>query len=246
MIEWIVILLIIFCILVWHYSQSTKKYSITQLRESQISTNLTSLWEEKNPIVISEAKSFGIWSSDSLRQTRFWGAQPIWNEYDTRPVIFNPSKTRSLQTTWSDILGLTKIESDLVLKWYDLSPVIFSTRTEAHIGYEGLRKTYGWSTAISCTQGEIRCILLNNSQMSRLPPGWKGLRWLDATIAHHPLWTQVQTIEIILRPSNVLLVPPHWIIAIEPIDIEKPIWWTRTDLHHPISKMAQKWNEDNV
>jgi hypothetical protein len=40
------------------------------------------LWEEKKPVVVSEVRSRRIWSSDSLRQTRFWGAQPIWNEYN--------------------------------------------------------------------------------------------------------------------------------------------------------------------
>ena len=104
MIEWIVILLIIFCILVWHYSQSTHKYSISQLKESQISTNLISLWEEKNPVVISDVRALEIWSSNSLKQTRFWGAQPIWNEYETHPMD-TPTVTRGLQTTWSDILG---------------------------------------------------------------------------------------------------------------------------------------------
>jgi len=245
MIEWIVILLIIFCILVWHYSQSTNKYSISQLKESQIPTNLISLWEEKNPVVISDVRSLNIWSSNSLRQTRFWGAQPIWNEYQTNPIDA-PTGNRSLQTTWSDILGLTKVESETLMKWINFSPILFSTRTEAHIGHEGLRKTYGWATAVSCTDGEVRCILLNSSQTPKLPPGWKGLRWSDATIAHHPLWTQIQTIEIILRPATTLLIPPHWIFAIEPLNPEKPIWWTRTDLHYPISKWAQKWNEDGT
>lgn len=245
MIEWIVILLIIFCILVWHYSQSTKQYSISQLKESQISTNLVSLWEEKNPVVISEVRSLEIWSSNSLRQTRFWGAQPIWNEYETHPETIQTG-TRNLQTTWSHILGLSKIESEVLLKWFNLSPFLFSTRTEAHIGHEGLRRTYGWATAVSCTQGEIRCILLNSLQDPKLPPGWKELRWSDATIAHHPLWTQIQTIEVILRPATVLLIPPHWIFAIEPLHKETPIWWTRTDLHYPISKWAQKWNENGT
>jgi hypothetical protein len=242
MIEWIVILLIIFCIIVWHYTQSTNKYSLSQIKEPQIPISLTTLWEEKNPIVVSEVKSRKIWSSDALKQTRFWGAQPIWQQYMSNPLAVQ-SVERTLQIIWAEILGISRIQSDTILRWFDLSPIVFSTRTEAHIGPEGLRQLYGWATAVECSDGEARCILLHSGQKSRLPPGWQNLRWSDATVAHHPLWTQVQNIEVILRPGTVLLVPSHWILAIEPLVPEKPFWWTRTDLHHPISRLAQDLNE---
>ena len=241
MIEWLVILLIILCIVVWHYTQSVTKYSLSQINESQISMNLANLWQERNPVVVSEVKSRRIWAAESLRQTRFWGAQPIWQQYQETPNTLEPTP-RNLQTTWSDILGISQIESELLLKWFDMSPLVFSTKTESHIGPEGIRQTYGWATAVTCTDGEARCILLHSGQKSRLPPGWQGLRWSEATVAHHPLWTQVQNIEIILRPGTVVLIPPHWLLAIEPIH-NSPIWWTRTDLHHPISKLAQQLNE---
>jgi hypothetical protein len=32
-------------------------------------------------------------------------------------------------------------------------------------------------------------------------------------------------------------------VAIEPADIKEPIWWLRSDVHHPISKGAQLLNE---
>lgn len=245
MIEWIVIFLIIFCIVVWHYSQASTKYNLSQLKESQVSMNLTSLWEEKNPVIVSEVNQVGIWTEKRLRQTRFWEAQPIWQEYVSDPQGISQVEY-SLQTTWSEILGISQIDSDTLLNWFNMNPYIFSTRTEAHIGPEGIRQAYGWATAITCTDGEARCILLHSAQKVKLPPGWKGLRWIDATVAHHPLWTQVQNIEIILRPGTTLLIPPHWLIAIEPLDATKPIWWTRSDLHHPISKWAQRWNEKIV
>jgi hypothetical protein len=242
MIEWIVILLIIFCIIVWYYSQSVAEYSLSQIKESQISTQLAQVWEERKPIVISENRSRGIWVSEGLRQTRFWGAQPIWNEYMNNPNK-PPITDRAQQLTWAEILGISQIDSDTLLNWFNLSPIVFSVRTEAHIGPEGLRQTYGWATSISCTDGEARCIMVHSAQKARLPPGWLGLRWIDATVAHHPLWTQVQYIEVILRPGTTLIVPPHWIVAIEPLDSSKPIWWVRSDIHHPISSWAQRWNE---
>jgi hypothetical protein len=242
MIEWIVFLLIIFCIIVWYYMQTSDKYALSQIKELQVSQSLTTLWEEKSPVVVSEVRSRNIWTSDALKQTRFWGAQPIWQQYQGNPNGIQPIQT-SLQTTWSEILGITKMDNERLLKWFDLSHLIFSTRSEAHLGYEGLRRTYGYATALTCTEGEARCILLHGGQKSRLPPGWLNLRWTEAVVAHHPLWTQVQNIEIILRPGTVVLVPSHWITAIEPLDPSKPLWWTRTDLHHPISKLAQQWNE---
>jgi len=243
MIEWIVILLIIFCSIVWHYSHSIPKYTVSQIKESQISLQLNQVWEEKTPIVISDVTSRQIWVADSLKHTQFWGAQPIWYEYQTHPQTTTVVQKKAQNLTWAEILGLQQLESDILLEWFQLSPFVFNTRTEAHIGFEALRQTYGWATSYRCTDGEVRCILLHSLQKSRMPTGWKGLRWINATMAHHPLWTQVQYIEIILRPSTVLIVPPHWIVAIEPVDSTKPIWWTRTDIHHPISQWAQMWNE---
>ena len=243
MIEWIVILLIILCILVWYYSQSSAQYSLSQITETQVPTQLTSLWEERKPVIVSEVKPRGIWAANGLRQTRFWGAQPIWEEYEKKVEQMAIMQNRAQQVTWAEMLGISQIESDTILRWFDVSPLLFSTRTEAHIGPEGLRQTYGYTTTITCTEGEARCILLHSAQKARLPPGWNGLRWKDATVVHHPLWTQVKYIEVILRSNTVLLVPPHWIVAIESTDMNKPIWWTRTDLHHPISHWAQRWNE---
>lgn len=239
MMEWIVILVIILCICVGYYSQSVGEYSISQIKESQIPQQLTHVWEEKKPVVITDIRSAGIWTPAGLRQTRFWGAQPIWEEYQENPQ--SPIRTtRQQEYIWSDILGVSQIESEKLLRWFELSWGFF-TKTEAHIGPEGLRPTFGWATAYSCTDGAARCILIHSKQKAKLPPGWKDLRWSDATVAHHPLWTQVQYIEVILRPGTYLMVPPHWTVAVEPID-SKPIWWARTDVHHPISAWAQRLN----
>lgn len=240
MIEWIIILLIIICIAVGYYSQSVAEYSISQIKESQIPLQLTHIWEEKKPVVITDVRPKGIWVAKGLKQTRFWGAQPIWGAYEAEPDESFPAN-RAQQLTWAEILGISQIESETVLQWFNQSWG-FSTVVEAHIGAEGLRQTYGWATAYSCTDGEARCILIHSRQRARLPPGWKDLRWRDATVTHHPLWTQVQYIEVILRPGIYLLVPPHWTVAIEPVDA-KPIWWTRSVIHHPISSWASWWNK---
>ena len=245
MIEWIVIFLIIFCILVFYYSQSVAQYSLSQMDEIQISSQLISVWEERKPIVVSKCTTRRIvWSADALKQTRFWGAQPIWGAYEADPEHALPP-TRSQEITWADILGIAKMESSAISTWFSSSMLnpVYTYRTEAHIGAEGLRPTYGYATAFTSTQGEARCILLHSAQKSKLPPGWPSLRWKDATVAHHPLWTQVQYIEVLLRPGTVLLVPPHWLIAIEPLKPTEPIWWTRTAVHHPISWLAEHWNE---
>ena len=243
MIEWFIILGIILCIVVWYYSQTVSQYSLSQIKESQSQTQLATLWQEKKPIVISEVRESEIWSADSLSQTRFWSAQPIWAQYQADPVTTVIVDNKPQQMTWSDMLGISQLESDLLLKWYDVTPWVYSIRTEAHIGHEGLRQAYGYATAYHVTDGEGRAILLHNAQKSKMPPGWLGLRWNEANGVHHPLWNQVQNIEVILRPGTVLLIPSHWIVAIEPLDPSKPLWWTRSDVHHPISSWAQRWNE---
>ena len=244
MIEWIVILGIIFCIIIWYYSQSAAEYGLAQITESQVGTQLEELWQERKPVVISDIRPCQLWVAEGLRQTRFWGAQPIWESYEKSPsrVISN---NHALEMTWAQILGIHQMEEDLLTRWFNVNRWIFSTRSEAHIGGEGLRQTWAYATSFTVTDGEGRCILLHSGQKNRLPPGWNGLRWKYATVAHHPLWTQVQCIEVILRPGTSLVVPPHWIVAVEPLDEvkEQPVWWVRTDLHHPISSWAQRLNE---
>ena len=241
MLEWIVILGTIFCIIVWYYSQSVSEYSFSQITEKQVPLQLLDLWSERKPVIVSEARTSDIWSGPSLRRTRFWGAQPVWETYEGNPQALVP-QDHALQKTWAEILGIGTLEHERLIRWFDVVDWLYSTRTEAHIGPEGLRQVYGWATAVTVTDGEGRCVLLHSAQKNKMPPGWKGLRWSHATVEHHPLWTQVQFIEIILRPGTTLLVPPHWIVAVEPLDESKPLWWTRTDLHHPVSRLAQRIN----
>jgi hypothetical protein len=243
MIEWIVILVIILCIVAWYYSQSVPEYSISQIKEVQIPVQLTSLWEERKPVVVSDVRPQEIWLANSLKQTRFWGAQKVWEDYEQNPAQTQISVPYSQNMAWAEILGIGQIQKDILLRWFDLSPWVFSVKTEAHIGYQGLRPTFGWATAFTCTQGTARCILLHSAQKGKMPGGWLGLPWRQATVAHHPLWTQVQFIEVVLRPGTTLLVPPHWIVAIEPSNPSEAIWWIRSDLHHPISALAQRLNE---
>lgn len=243
MIEWIVILVIILCIVAWYYSQSVSEYSISQIKEVQIPVQLTTLWEERKPVVVSDVRPQEIWLANSLKQTRFWGAQKVWEDYEQNPAQTQISVPYSQNMAWAEILGIGQIQKDILLRWFDLSPWVFSVKTEAHIGHQGLRPTFGWATAFTCTQGTARCILLHSAQKGKMPGGWLGLPWRQATVAHHPLWTQVQFIEVVLRPGTTILVPPHWIVAIEPSNPSEPIWWIRSDLHHPISAVAQRLNE---
>jgi len=244
MIEWIVILLVIVCIIAWYYSHSVSEYRFSQIKEVQIPTQLDSLWEEKVPIIISETGK-DIWSAESLKLTRFWTAQPLWSQYQANPNM-PIRQTKDARVLWADILGISQIYHETLLSWFSLSPLLFSVTTEPHLGAIPLRPTFGWATCIKCTQGEARCILLHNAQKSRLPAGWESLRWRDATVAHHPIWSQVKFVEVILRPGTALLVPPHWVMAIEPLEPSEPIWTIVSEVHHPVSQAAMRIHTNNT
>lgn len=236
MIEWIVILFVIFCIIAWYYSQSVSEYRILQLKEIQIPTQLQIVWEEKVPVIVSDIKTNDIWSPESLRLTRFWSAQPNWATYQKNPrEVFQENPN----IVWSDILGITQIQESILLNWFSFPSFLFSVKTETHIGSIPLRSTFGAATFIKCTHGEAKCILLHNAQKEKLPSGWQNLQWKHATVAHHPMWTQIKFIEVILRPTTAILIPPHWIVAIEPLDTTKPIWTVWSEVHHPISRLAK-------
>ena len=99
MIEWFVILGIIFCIVVWYYTQTVNQYGLSQINESQIPLQLAALWQEKKPVVISDVRESQIWAADSLSQTRFWTAQPIWAQYGSDPTTLVP-ENKAKQMTW--------------------------------------------------------------------------------------------------------------------------------------------------
>jgi hypothetical protein len=245
MIEWVVVLLVIVCIIAWYYSHSLSEYRFSQIKEVQIPTQLDSLWEEKIPIIVSDLNNKDIWTSDSLKLTKFWTAQPVWAMYEQDAHI-NTRTSKETSILWADILGITQIQQETLVQWFSLSPLVFSVTSETHLGPIPLRPTFGWATCIKCTQGEARCILLHNAQKSRLPAGWESLRWRDATVAHHPIWSQVKFVEVILRPGTALLIPPHWVMALEPLDTEKPMWSIISEVHHPVSKIAKRIHENNI
>lgn len=244
MIEWVVVLLVIVCIIAWYYSHSVSEYRFSQIKEFQIPTQLDSLWEEKIPIIVSDLTNKDIWSSTSLKLTQFWTAQPLWSMYEQDPQI-HINLSQDNKVLWADILGISQIQQEVLLNWFSLSPLLFSVTSETHLGPIKLTPTFGWATCIKCTQGEARCILLHNSQKSRLPAGWDTLRWRDATVAHHPIWSQVKFVEVILRPGTALLIPPHWVVAVEPSDMQTPVWSIISEVHHPVSKIAKRLHEHN-
>ena len=108
MIEWCIIIGIIFCSAVWYYSQSVSEYSLSQIKESQISVQLSDLLTEKKPIIISDVYTMPIWTSESLKNTRFWSAQPVWESYQREPENLLIETNRPQQMTWSDMLGISK------------------------------------------------------------------------------------------------------------------------------------------
>ena len=245
MIEWIGIFLIIVCILAWYYSHSVSEYRFSQIQEFQIPTQLNVLWEEKIPVIISDITTKDIWSPTFLQITRFWSAQPLWSKYQTDPTIHIPFD-KNQQTIWAEILGISQIQEETLLRWFSLPPLVFSVSTETRLGPIPLRPVYGWATSIQCTYGEVRCILLHSAQKARLPSGWDGLRWRDATVAHHPIWTQVKFVEVILRPGTALLVPPHWVVALESVDPSVACWTLWSEIHHPLSKIAKRLHDNNT
>lgn len=52
------------------------------------------------------------------------GAQSIWEDYDKNPEILVPSN-HSQQMAWAEILGISQIQRDTLLKWFELHQWIF-------------------------------------------------------------------------------------------------------------------------
>jgi len=115
---------------------------------------------------------------------------------------------------------------------------IYSYRTEAYLGPQGLQKTFGIMTLLAVTDGQASVTLLNEQSDPYLPPKWKGKLMSSLTRDEAPLISQIQCIDVILRPGSCLIIPPHWKYCLE--DKEDTSCSLKIVVHHPISLMMEK------
>jgi len=117
--------------------------------------------------------------------------------------------------------------------------------------FVGLQKTTAEATCWVATDGAPLRIWLAHEGAT------KGGEWLPAKPYGRNPWTikteetpwiaELKFLEIVLRPGNLLILPPHWWVAIKPhkaagtTPVEGCWYWT-TEFHSPISWVATRFH----
>jgi hypothetical protein len=240
--ESLLVLAVLAVILVFFYRQAVKEFQILQTDSLDKAQGLLS---ERSPVVLLPAPTpQNLWTHTDLKQrptlakTSINGI-PLRDALQRQTFSMRPDSAEALAkqvgiTVWADQVLLPAFKT---ASWW--TPMLLS-RTEVAIGSQGLRQTYAYTTLLMATEGDLQVSLLNESSNPYLPAKWMGKRLSKMTRDDAPLLSQIQFVDVIVRPGSALLIPPHWKVCWESKSSSTPALAVWMELHHPVSWLAQK------
>ena len=239
--ESFLVLGVIGIILVFFYRQAVQEFRILQTDSLE---KATGLFYERCPIVVLPSPTPGqLWTREEMKQRPTLQQLSIHGNPLSKALQFETTVLTNEQAeSIAEQVGLPVWVKQTLLpqiqqtSWW--TPILWQ-RTEVAIGSQGLRQTYGYSTALFITEGVAAVSLLNEASNIYLPKQWKGKRVTKLTRDEAPLLHQIQYIDVILRPGSMLLIPPHWKVCWETQKDSKPVLAVWAEFHHPLSHLVR-------
>lgn len=222
MIEVLGILALIFLIMVLFYMQRHQDNTILQIEHEQLDAQFGTLLEERQPIVIRGCTVPKGLSKESLEKSTRLKDFPIGPQ--TLSVsLMNPTYYQ-MTTAERDELGQhLSLQVWATHNWLPLfkeyswaAPIVGTVRAEALIGGMGMFRAKALYTCIIPTEGTYIVGLLSKSSEPFLPSAWEGRYPGSLTSDDTPLVADLKYMDIILNPGNVLCIPAHMIVSVEP------------------------------
>jgi len=121
--------------------------------------------------------------------------------------------------------------------------VIYSQTVRTMLGGMGMQRASSVMTMILPVEGKYTVSLVNRKSEQFLPTAWKYRYPRTLTVNDSPLVSEIQYIDIILRPGTMLCLPTHCIFSIEaeePTKFHSALW---LEIDSPISNLT-KFLED--
>lgn len=246
MLELGIFLGILFLVLVFFYKQKVEDFRISQIEYTQLE-RLPDLLTELNPIVVRGVPPPTFLTPDTLAKNNRIQNFPVSNNGLTLHKWLQESSSilsqqpQELRATLASELGIPMWAEHL---WFEplTSEILYSSLmtidAEAWLSNMGMQKTMGAATIFYPTHGSFTCSLLLESSTKFLS-NWEGRFLSDFNQTDTPLLHEVQFLDVKLRPSHMLIVPPHWIVSMKAEnDVENPMF-AMIELHHPISKLSK-------
>jgi hypothetical protein len=239
--ESLLVLGVLGVILFFFYRQAVQEFRILQTESLE---KAMPLLQERCPVVVLPAPQPQLWTRADIQQRPTLASTAV-NGNMLKDAIEQPTYPLRPETATqlAKQIGLPIWIQQSITPTYKhhlwWSPIL-KTQCEVVLGAQGLRQTYGYSTAIMATDGALAVSLLNQSADAYLPATWKGKRLSQMTRDDAPLLGQIQYVDVVLRPGSMLLVPAHWKVCWETYESDKPALAVWTEYHHPLSYLAYK------
>lgn len=246
MLEIILIVFILFLILTFFYKQAVCEFRINQIEWSQ-KDNISSLLNEKVPLVLRTIPSATFWTHDDITLRPCYKDIPIFQE--TKLTEWILSSTPDSICPWkypqAEIIATASNVNIWAKKWLNniiINPLLklwMFPKYHCWAGNIGLRKLFATWTCLFPVDGEIIVSLMPENAETSLPSNWLGCFPANLSTKDTPFVGDLKFIDIILRPGNCLFMPAHWFISWTATEHSNKTPMTCTISYHtPVSYLA--------
>jgi hypothetical protein len=246
MLEIILIIGILFLILTFFYKQAICEFRINQIEWPQ-RENLSSLLNEKVPIVLRSIPSATFWTHDDTLARPCFKDIPIFKETSLTDWIASSNPDSLCPWKYSQAETIAKVSGIHIWanKWINhliINPLLkfwMFPKYHCWAGNIGLRKTFSTWTCLFPVDGEITLTIMPENNETSLPANWVGCFPANLTIKDTPFVGDLKFIDVILRPGKCIFMPAHWFVSwtSTPTSEKTPMVCT-ISYHTPVSLLA--------
>ena len=229
MLEFFLILILIFLVLTFFYKQAIYEFRLNQIEWSQ-GDKLPELLSEKVPIILRGRPPTAFWTQEDIHLRSIYNTVPVFQ--DRTLVDWIVSTDPSTKCPWdldhARLLGQRQVSGLELWSEKALNPLVYKYNplvrwwlrpfNSCWAGNKGLWKTIAPWTAIFVTQGAIVCSIMTEAVESSLPVTWKGVFPGELTAYDTPFVGDLKFIDIVIRPGSILFMPAHWFLSWKALD----------------------------
>ena len=221
MLEFILIITIIFLILTFFYKQAICDFRINQIEWKTQRDNISTLLGEKVPFIIRSIPNSNFWTHEDVMNRECFKDIPIFHELTLVDWISKTTPDSICPWTYTQAETIASVTGINIwaTKWLHssiINPILklwMFPKYHCWAGNIGLRKLFATWTCILPVDGEIILSLMPENNESYLPANWLGVYPANITIKDTPFAGDLKFIDIILRPGNCIFIPAHWFVS---------------------------------
>lgn len=248
MIEWLIVIAVLFFLGAVFYKQSIQEFKINQIEWDQ-RHQLDSLFEERVPIVVRGIPAAPVWTQDDVLQRDLYAMTRAPSGQTLRDLIMAAD---GVDATWPPAFRRHLYDASALAMWFEKTwdPVIQATRGwlasmlppvgECFYGGRGLEKVAASWQLVMPTEGALTVSLMTSRVEKWLPKKWRGMVPSEINKKTVPFAEELKYMDVIVRQGTALWIPAHWYVAWAAKDGGPAPLVCTVDIHTPISYLASK------